>query len=129
MLFFFLPTDCDVTTHQVAASLGSLTLDADVAVVVRQAWAIAVSIEGTAEEAVASVQQACQQDAQDCAVCDLSAPSCTATTGGLGGARRARALEAAAVPRRGLARSLQLALVTLTLTLTLILNLTLILTL
>ena len=115
MLFFFLPTDCDVTTHQVAASLGSLTLDADVAVVVRQAWTIAVSIEGTVEEAVASVQQACQQDAQDCAVCDLSAPSCTATTGGLGGARRARALEAPAVPRRGLARSLQLALVTLTL--------------
>ena len=41
-----------------AASLGALTFDADVAVVVRQAWTIAVSIEGTAEEAVATLQQA-----------------------------------------------------------------------
>ena len=115
---FQLPTDGDVTTLEVAASLGNLTLDADVTVVVRQAWTIAVTIEGTAEEAVASVQQACQQVAQDCSVCDLSDPSCTASTGGAGGGgRRARALEVAAAapprrgPRRGLTSSLQLAVV------------------
>ena len=86
-----LPTDGDVTTHEVAASLGDLTLDAEVSVVVRQAWTIAVTTEGTAEEAVASVLQACQQVSADCTVCDLSDASCTASTGI--GARRA--LEAA----------------------------------
>ena len=94
-----LPTDGDVTTHEVAASLGDLTLDAEVSVVVRQAWTIAVFIEGTAEEAVASVLQACQQVSADCTVCDLSDASCTASKGI--GARRA--LEAAprhAPPRR-----------------------------
>ena len=110
---FQLPTEGDVTTLEVAASLGNLTLDADVTVVVRQAWTIAVTIEGTAEEAVASVQQACQQVAQGCFVCDLSDPSCSASTGSVGGGgRRARALEvAAAAPRRGLTSSLQLAVV------------------
>jgi hypothetical protein len=106
-----LPTDGNVTTHEVAASLGNLALDADVSVVVRQAWTITVTIEGTVEEAVASVQQACQQVSQDCFVCDLSEPSCTASTGSLGGEHRARALEVAAVQRRGLASALQLAVV------------------
>ena len=101
-----------MTTLQVAASLGNLTLDAEVTVTVRQAWTIAVTIEGTAEEAVASVQQACQQVATDCFVCDLSDPSCTASTGSLGGGgRRARALEEVSAVRRGLASSLQLAVV------------------
>ena len=96
-----LPANGDVTMsgQDVAASLGSLTLNADVSMVVRQAWTIAVFIEGTAEEAVASVLQACQQVSADCTVCDLSDASCTASTGI--GARRA--LEAAprhAPPRR-----------------------------
>ena len=96
-----LPTNGDMTMSglDVAASLGSLTLNADVSMVVRQAWTIAVFIEGTAEEAVASVLQACQQVSADCTVCDLSDASCTASTGI--GARRA--LEAAprhAPPRR-----------------------------
>jgi hypothetical protein len=86
-----LPRDGNVTTHEVAASLGNLTLDAEVSVVVRQAWTISVTTEGTAEEAVASVLQACQQVSADCTVCDLSDASCTASTGI--GARRA--LEAA----------------------------------
>ena len=111
-----LPTDGDVTTHQVAASLGNLSLDADVTLVVRQAWTLALSTEGTAEDALASVQRACRQVAQDCTVCDLSAAGCTATTAGLGGARRALTL------------TLPLTL-TLTLTLTLALALTLALTL
>ena len=98
-----LPTDGNVTAAEVTASLGNLTSDAEVSIVVKQAWTVVVQPQGTVEQAVASVLAVCRQVSADCTVCDLSDASCTVSTGIV--ARRARALEAAprhALPRRAL---------------------------